>query len=306
MRAQVAYVLSRDPLVIAGSFASYREVSQIKRPFTFLYHNPGSIRARSLPRYLQLIRHFRSNARLIFITNEPSESFWLRLLGQRAECLGHNLHVREHFFQPDSSVAKVYDAVYCAVMAPYKRIELARQIRRLCLVTYAGSPPPWDLHSYEPRLRHAVFNSYFLSKEDVRHRYCQAYAGLALSSREGAMFSCAEYLLCGLPVVTTKNRGGRNRYLDSNCSTTVPANSASIQSAVERYVQAPPDAEAIRTSVLHKMNSDRERYLTLLRHLATTAFTSTSIEEIWGGENGIEKFAVPLENLVQTCEITRN
>ena len=36
--------------------------------------------------------------------------------------------------------------------------------------------------------------------------------GLCLSSEEGGMYASTQYLLCGLPVVTTNNIGGRNTF----------------------------------------------------------------------------------------------
>lgn len=298
MRAQAVYLLSRDPLVVTGSFATYTAMARLRRPFTFLYHNPGWIRARSIPRYLKLLRHFGKNARLHFITNEESEARWLRLLGQKATCLGHNLHVREHFFVPGDQ-PKSYDAVYAATMAAYKRIELARDIRRLCFVTYVTHQKTWNLHAYEPRLKHADFNREFISREEVRSCYQKSRVGLALSAAEGAMFSCTEYLLCGLPVVTTPNRGGRNRYLDPAWSKTVAPDPTLIRQAVDTFVTNPPDPQGIRVGVIEKMTADRLAFVEILARYHGTAGSSPTaeIERIWGGEEGIEKLAVPVAEI---------
>lgn len=295
MRAQVVYVLSRDPLVVTGSFASYVAMAQVKRPFTFLYHNPGWLRFRSLPRYLKLIRHFGANAKLHFITNEESEKRWLQLIGQKASCLGHNLHVRENFFLP-GDVPKKYDAVYAATMAPYKRIELAREIQKLCFVTYVTHQKTWNLHEFEPRLKHADYNSEFISREAVRFCYQQSQVGLALSAAEGAMFSCTEYILCGLPVVTTPNRGGRNRYLDEENSTLVPPEAGAVRKAVESYVANPPDPTAVRNSAIRKMHEDRIKFVEILDYYGATTHHNPDdeVERIWGGIDGIEKLAIPV------------
>jgi hypothetical protein len=296
MRAQVIYQLSEEPLVVTGSFASYVGMGKLKRPFTFLYHNPGWIRARSLPRYVRILRHFGKNARLHFITNEESEARWLMLLGQKATCLGHNLHVRDGFFTPDPATPKRYDAVYAATMAPYKRIELAREIERLAFVTYVTHQEEWDLHAFEPRLRHADFNRRFISREEVRERYRSSQVGLALSAAEGAMFSCTEYLLCGLPVVTTPNRGGRNRYLTPETSTTVAPDPHAIRMAVERYCQSPPKPDTIREITLNLMRRDRAAFVELLSRFGATrtADLHSEMDRIWGTEQGIEKLAIPL------------
>jgi glycosyltransferase involved in cell wall biosynthesis len=307
MRAQAIYLLSEDPLVVTGSFATYVAMGRLKRPFTFLYHNPGWIRARSIPRYLKLLRHFGKNAKLHFITNEESEARWLRLLGQKATCLGHNLHVRDQFFTPDISITKRYDAVYAATMAPYKRIELAREIQRLTFVTYVTHQEEWDLHAYEPRLRHADFNRRFISREEVRECYRSSHVGLALSAAEGAMFSCTEYLLCGLPVVTTPNRGGRNRHLHPDWSKTVAPDPLAIRAAVEDLCKNPPDPNSVRNGVLGLMRRDRAAFADLLATYGGANKNShdAEIERIWGGELGIEKLAIPLPLLSSRLDQTR-
>lgn len=300
MRAQVVYVLSEDPLIVTGSFASYVAMGRLKCPFTFLYHNPGLIRARSVPRYLKLLRHFAGNAHLHFITSEESEARWLRLLGQKATCLGHNLHVRDEFFTPEPSVSHCYDAVYAATMAPYKRIELACKIQRLAFVTYVTNQKSWDLHAYEPRLRHADYNRQFISREEVRGVYRASHVGLALSAVEGAMFSCAEYLLCGLPVVSTPNRGGRNRYLRPEWSKVVDPDPTVIRNAVLDFVERPPDPFSVREEVLDLMAKDRLAFVKLLADYGSElGAPSSEIERIWGGEMGLEKHAVPLTELEQ-------
>ena len=39
-----------------------------------------------------------------------------------------------------------------------------------------------------------------------------------MSSQEGAMYSSVEYLLCGLPIVSTKSTGGHDVFFtDTNC-----------------------------------------------------------------------------------------
>ncbi len=295
MRAQVIYVLCQNPLVVTGSFASYTAMSKVRRPFVFLYHNPGFISFRSIPRYLKLLHCFSPQAKIHFITNEECENLWLRILGQKTACLGQNLHVRDQFFVP-SNIPKRYDAIYTAAMVPRKRIELAREIQRLCFVTYAHGEKSWDLHKYEPRLKHAAFNREFLSQEEVRSCYQHARVGLALSAVEGAMWACAEYLLCGLPVVTTPNHGGRNRYLDPAWSKTVPPNPKAIRQAVESFITHPPNPQAIRSGVLTKIHRDRRAFIAILAQYEGTASSNyeAEIERIWGGVEGIEKFAVPL------------
>ncbi|WP_164127899.1 glycosyltransferase, partial [Stenotrophomonas maltophilia] len=53
-----------------------------------------------------------------------------------------------------------------------------------------------------------------LTPEAVNRVYNQAAVGLCLSAVEGAMCASMEYLMAGLPVVSTPSVGGRDVYFD--------------------------------------------------------------------------------------------
>jgi glycosyltransferase involved in cell wall biosynthesis len=298
MRAQFVYLLSEDPLILTGSFGSFDEMSKVRKPFTYIYHNPGFIRGFSLPRYIKLARSFNRNSRIKFVTNERSESIWLRSIGLDASHITQSLHARENFFVP-GNLPKLNDAVYAATLAPFKRIELARAIESIHFVTYVTHQKSWDLHSFEPRLSHATFNREFVSKEEVLLQYQKARVGLALSKSEGAMWASVEYLLCGLPVVTTFNRGGRDRYFSEKYVTWCPPDPSRIKDAVRQFVEDPPSPEFIRNQTISRMTEDRYTYLSMLAEEFDMHITSTDdeVERIWGGIEGIEKHAVAVADL---------
>lgn len=301
MRAQVVYVLSHEPLVLAGSFGSYVQMADVKKPFTYIYHNPGFIRGLSMPGYLKVIKNFNRTSRIKFVTNESSEMKWLKLLGLDAVHITQSLHARENFFTPGDGI-KMQDAVYTATLAPFKRIELAREIESIRFITYVTHQKSWDLHAYEPRLSHATFNREFITKEEVRKHYQQSRVGLALSKSEGAMWASVEYLLCGMPVVTTPNRGGRDRYFSKEYVTWCPPDANLIKNAVRKYVENPPDPIFIRNETINRITEDRHKYLEMLAEKCGMQITNVSdeMERIWGGVEGIEKHAVPVTKLRET------
>jgi len=300
MKANTVYLLSRDPLVFTGGFGTLLHVHAIGRPFTFLYHNMGWIRPRNLWRYVKNAFPYRGNKRLIVITNEPSEARWLRLIGLEAYASSSNLHVCESWFRPDVSVGKRYDAVYVAQLEPFKRLYLAEAVQSLYVVTYKNGHHTFDLHSYEPRLQHAEFNRSFVPPEQVREIYNASRVGLALSPREGAMFASMEYLMCGLPVVTTPNRGGRNRYFTPLNSRFVDPRPDAVAAAVAEYVATPPDPFAIRHEVLELVHRDRIAYVQMLVERCGVSVSSLEgeVERLWGGDRGIASHAMPLQDFL--------
>jgi len=297
MLANTIYVLSRNPLVLMGSQKMIERAATLPGRFTFVYHNAGFIRLRTLRMYLRARLRFAANGkRLIVVTNEPSEARLLRWIGVEAQCLGHNLHVREGLYVPLPEVPKRYDAVYAATLLPFKRLSLAEQVKSLYVLTYASGQNSWDLHAYEPRLRHAEFNPGWVRHDDVPRIYNSARVGLALSDREGAMLASLEYIFCGLPVVTTHNRGGRNRYLTPHNSTFVADDPAAVAAAVTAFVARPPDPWAIRREALEMVHRDRLAYVAMLAEKCGVRFDTpeAEVERIWGGGAGISKLAVPI------------
>ena len=78
------------------------------------------------------------------------------------------------------------------------------------------------------------------------------------------MFASTEYLLAGLPIVTTPSTGGRHVYHDQEYCWTVAADPDSVAGAVRALkAQGIPRAH-VRDRTLRRLESDRSRFLALL------------------------------------------
>ena len=81
--------------------------------------------------------------------------------------------------------------------------------------------------------------------------YNMSKIGLCLSKNEGAMYSSIEYLLCGLPVVSTKNTGGRDEFFtDKNCIF-AEDNPESVKDCVNKWLNNYPSLKE-----RHKIRED--------------------------------------------------
>ncbi|MCE8009861.1 glycosyltransferase [Aestuariivita sp.] len=140
-------------------------------------------------------------------------------------------------------VSRRYDAVYIAQNHAGKRIDLACKIDTVCLISRGFS-------SVDAEAKAALFRTLYcpnitigdLVAEQVAEFLNASGVGLILSEREGQNRATIEYLLCGLPVVTTANVGGRDRFL-------VPANS----------IYTLPDPQTIADAVSYVIRSDFDR-----------------------------------------------
>jgi len=185
---------------------------------------------------------------LHLMVNAPDENAMRKKLGVRGALCSKNLFCDEEIFKL-SHTDKVYDAIYIAQLQDFKRHALASDINKLVILSYGG-----DLASFCPEVSHAAQNKQFLPQGHVARAIQRSVCGLCLSEIEGQMNAAVEYLLCGIPVVTTPSRGGRDLFFDSRNSLTVPATARHVASATEHWKATPTNPLEIRVNVLQALN----------------------------------------------------
>ncbi|MFY9295011.1 MAG: glycosyltransferase [Methylorubrum rhodinum] len=155
-----------------------------------------------------------------------------------------------------------FGAVYNARYSPYKRIELAAQVERLCLISRG-----WKAEQ-AGALRSLVPNAYIpnigeddqprvLPPKEIASISARSRCGLMLSGLEGQTRAIMEYLLCGLPVVTTPNYGGRDRFLTPSNSLFAAPDPASVAATVAMVPAVGFDRHAIRAEALRAMEKEK-------------------------------------------------
>jgi glycosyltransferase involved in cell wall biosynthesis len=160
-------------------------------------------------------------------------------------------------------MTKKYDAVYVGRFTPFKRHWLANNVNSLALVIgdlmgaeeAQGLPP----HTYR--------NEVPLDEDGVAKIINESKCGLILSETEGACFASSEYLLCGIPVVSTRSKGGRDIWYNDYNSIQVEENPASVAEAVEYFVKNPRDPNKIRNDHIKKSLEFRETFIRVLKNL---------------------------------------
>ncbi len=74
----------------------------------------------------------------------------------------------------------------------------------------------------------------------------RSHSGLILSEREGVCRASCEYLLAGIPVVSTRSAGGRDVWYDDYNAILVEPTAEAVATAVEELVAHPRDPRRIR------------------------------------------------------------
>lgn len=275
------YILSTEPLIIAtiaqypfyrGKFALSHKAGENNAPEwlkpKYVLQNVAGwcVPWHRMARHkFRQVRHSLDGRSLHLMVSAIDEDQVRRRFFIPGGHFSHNIFINEHLYRPLPE-PKTYDAIYTAQLQPFKRHWLAKDIKSLMVVSYGG-----DLHTYCPELKHADFNRDFLPRPELARKYSQAWAGLCLSAEEGAMLASCEYLFCGIPVVSTPSKGGRDEFFDEFNSIIVPPEPEAVAKAVEKWKNAHPDPHQIREHTLQKVIPLRKEYCTYVARLIQQA-----------------------------------
>jgi hypothetical protein len=284
-----AAVLHYDPLVLYMPGAPRRTlgmpgtgVAMLKQtPTVFLIAMYGSIESHAnvrRHRHAAILHRWRwPNHKFVFLCNTARENALLREAGEVAAFLNHNLLVSVTDFHPIEGEVLRFDAVYNARLNPQKRHELSILVDQ-CAMIFAHTPMESEIYEKELISRHAreapghrFINEFRdgipvqLEPPAINRIYNQSAVGLALSQFEGAMFASIEYLLSGLPVVSTPNWGGRDVYFDDDFCITAAPDPRSVRDAVAALKNRNIPRHVIRAKILAKIERDRARFRALVQ-----------------------------------------
>jgi Glycosyl transferases group 1 len=236
------------------------------------------------------------NHRLVVICNSPGEVDLLRNVGEAAFLYNKTANTVETVFRPLRGVPIAFDAIHNAQLASWKRHELSFRIEtcaHLFHLSASGSDPGGSGEEIAQKIRqsapgHVLINriapdgrAIRLPLKDVNKELNRAAIGLCLSAREGAMFASTEYLLAGLPIVSTPSVGGRDLYYDSSYCLIAEPDPRSVAEAVRALKENRIPRSHIRRMTLRKIEADRDRFVGLINAIFTESGSGTRLERPW-------------------------
>lgn len=284
-------VISADPLVIYAMHEAGRSHAMALRLAATLCGREALLvlgldttieeedAAGAIVRDLKALKSDLPNVHIVVLTNTNFETYLLANLGISAMPGNRSIFVDETVFKPWDGPAE-FDAVYNARLTPAKRHELARDLTRVALIYDRDRPDdPNRLADVKAKLPRATFVNHIegqgayrhLSSEECDRHINRARVGLSLSRTDGAL-TAMEYLLAGLPVVSTQSRGGRERYLLPPFCRLVDDNAAAVADAVDLFARRPIPKAVIRSHALHMLQFERHNFLTAVNNLAREFF----------------------------------
>ncbi len=209
----------------------------------------------------------RPQHRVFHLVNDFSVGRELQARGIPVVFANHNCFIDETAFTIQPHVEKVFDLIYSARMAPFKRHELLVNARNALLV--GGVVAQGDSWERFQEVQQLLPQAHFTHAEENRHLRAAemaslmnaAHVGVCLSDVEGAMYSATEYLLCGLPVVSTPSLGGRDQWFDPRFTRIVPAEPQAVANAVQELMQQKICPDFIRNATLDRITQQRQQFI---------------------------------------------
>lgn len=177
---------------------------------------------------------------IVLASTVEEQEFFEREVGLESLHMNHNVFANENEFYIDESVEKQFDMFVNSAFCGYKRLDLTAMIDN---IVYVGRfPEKFDVANINlnkkvhfPNFENRDFteNSYrWLSGQEINKLSNQSLMAGIFSPVEGACFSSSQYLLCGLPVISPKCRGGRELFYDENNTIYCELNPLSVLQAV--------------------------------------------------------------------------
>ena len=280
----------------------------VGKPALFLVYFSWSMRrpraAGRLATAATVYRRKRPEHRIVLLCNEDEERRILTAAGAEAVTISGNAFVDEEIFRPLPGTEKIYDAANNAAMLSWKRHGLAERVATCAHIFYEKEHSDHaETMSYLASLRSQMPNHAFINKvvddrievissHAVNAALAQCRVGMCLSAEEGAMLASVEYMLAGLPVVSTPNVGGRDVFSDPEFWLTVEPTPEAIGDAVTELIRRDVPADRIRARTLKRIYEHRARLRTTVMeatdgqvvmpdNLADPVYRQVSIWETW-------------------------
>lgn len=210
------------------------------------------------------------NHDITLICNTKQEFDIFQSRGVKCIYINQNALVDASIFNVDTKIEKTHDVVYNGRLELTKRHYLLEKCKSISLVSaivhnvdeskkdyldYLKSKiPNAQILNFNPfrKLKDYTFTESIpqLTPKEISDYYNIHKVGVILSDKEGACYASVEYLLSGLPVVSTVSIGGRDVFLDNRFCRTVKSTSNAVYNAVEELRSLNISPEFVRQETI--------------------------------------------------------
>ena len=186
----------------------------------------------------------------------------------------HNAFLNERVFDIIENVPKMHDLIVDSAFHAYKNVEKANRIKETLHIGYVKHDQ--STHVVIPtygklaNFANATGKYKRLTKTQINAHYNESRIAGIFSLLEGACFASSQYLLAGLPVISTRSQGGRDIWYNAFNSIMCENDEDSIcnahQLALQRLESGEFNARQIRELHLQQMDEHRNRLIEYMKH----------------------------------------
>ncbi len=168
---------------------------------------------------------------IIWLSPDLDGILWAFEYGFKAILCNHNclLDYTRFTIIPEKDI--IYDLVMNCRPEKWKRPDLAENVENLAYIKGIAYGQK-EVYDYT-KLNCKYMNINRIPLLEVMKIYNQSYCGGIFSESEGACYSSSEYLLCGLPVISTVSRGGRDTWYNKKNSLIIDPTREAVTTAIE-------------------------------------------------------------------------
>jgi len=214
----------------------------------------------------KLLEYFKSIGFTNFILcpNSKEQKKFYSDLGFNTFRINWHLNIRSDVFYIIDNSDRIYDIV-CDSRFPhvipwggeyqdgywkwhYKKQHLLKKCNHIIKALISGIQNQKYLQDIG--ISYKYVNESYITPNEVNKIYNQSKVGVILSTREGSCMASAQYLLCGLPIVSTYCQGGREDYYNEDNCILVEPNEESVKEGIEKCLKTNFDREKIRNNFL--------------------------------------------------------
>lgn len=230
--------------------------------------------------------------RIIWLCNTRAEESLFREKQLEAIFCSHNAFCDERIYRPLPDVEREFDAVYDARISAFKRHSLAADLASLALISKRVGEA--NIGAYEDETRRALAHAHWfndplrpdfavLTPEEVNEALNRCRVGLCLSAQEGAMMASIQYLLAGLPVVSTPSIGGRDVFFDDEFTRIVDANPQAVARGVAELIERRMPPQRVRAVALDRVMEHRRRLVAFIQSIYDAEGVRRDFAGEWSG-----------------------
>lgn len=185
----------------------------------------------------------------------------------------HNAFLNEHVFDIIGNVPKRHDLIVDSAFHEYKNVERANRIKETLHIGYFKRDMMTKvvIPTYGKLANFTNANGKYkrLPKPQINAHYNESRVAGIFSLTEGSCFASSQYLLAGLPVISTRSEGGRDIWYNEFNSIMCENDDESVynahQLAMKKLESGEFNARQIRDLHLRQMDEHRNRLIEYIK-----------------------------------------